>query len=208
MVVVKGHRRAFTIHALMLKLPLVTWKRAIVLRYWSMPVGLHLTSCPCTRSAARANRAGYTIGFRLDHSGTPLLEHVPSVLPLLMGRVARPPVEPYPVKSITDYPATLYKYLPRKYAGDFIRQGLALFRNLTSFKQMEHLARGDVRGGCHVDSPSNDVVITRQQPTLLQITGSFSMRTAIQAPDKLFILCLSEVHDEKLYGDLHVILVW
>ena len=96
----------------------------------------------------------------------------------------------------SDVPAKLYKYTPQQYVLDFIENGTILFRNLTSFRQMEHLARGDVREGCHVDSPSNDVIMTHVK-TGRQITGPFSMRTDVNG-EKVFVFCMSRTYTENL----------
>lgn len=104
------------------------------------------------------------------------------------------------MKATSEIPSLLYKYMSEEYAHAFLRHGHVLFRNLTSFKQMENLARGDVREGCHVDNPPNDVVLSDPQTGRQIARGKFSMRTTIQT-NRIFVLCMSKAYDERLFLD-------
>ena len=53
----------------------------------------------------------------------------------------------------------LYKYLPRRFAEALINRGEVLFRGLSYFRAVEHVARGDEIEGVHVDAPDHDVTL-------------------------------------------------
>lgn len=96
-------------------------------------------------------------------------------------------------------PEHLYKFISSTYVGEFRNRGNLLFRNLTSFKQMEDQARGDVREGCHVDSPDNDVTVTNRT-TGTTVVGRFSVRTSINT-DKIYVLCLTSKFKHRFFAD-------
>jgi hypothetical protein len=98
-------------------------------------------------------------------------------------------------------PSRLYKFLPEEYIQSFL-QGELLFRNLTSFKQMEDRSRGDVREGCHLDNPNNDVTI-ENVTTGHKISGRFSMRTSINT-DKVYVFCTTTELDDRHFAEFGV----
>lgn len=82
---------------------------------------------------------------------------------------------------------------------DVTRKGTVLFRNLSYFRQMADLSRGDYLEGHHRDNPDRDVTITSKS-TGVTISGDFSFLNSTNT-DKTFIYCLSTLHDERLYDD-------
>jgi hypothetical protein len=64
---------------------------------------------------------------------------------------------------------------------------------------MEDEARGDMREGCHVDSPDNDVTI-ENLATGKTVVDRFSMRTSLNT-DKVFVLCLTTAFSPRLFAE-------
>ena len=97
------------------------------------------------------------------------------------------------------FPDKIYKYIPSKYMDDVTRNGTLLFRNLSSFRQMEDRSRGDQLEGHHRDNPDRNVTITSLS-TGVTVSGDFSFLNSTNT-DKTFIYCLSTLHDDRLYDD-------
>jgi hypothetical protein len=74
---------------------------------------------------------------RCDHDGEPVRGDCP--------QLQRQPQHDFPVDGMTPLPERLYKFISSAYVDEFRDRGNLLFRNLTSFKQIEDEARGDVR---------------------------------------------------------------
>lgn len=97
------------------------------------------------------------------------------------------------------FPDRIYKYTPSKYVDDVTKKGTVLFRNLSSFRQMEDRSRGDHLEGHHRDNPDRNVTVTSLN-TGVTISGDFSFLNSTNT-EKTFVYCLSTLHDERLYGD-------
>jgi hypothetical protein len=94
-------------------------------------------------------------------------------------------------------PQRLYKYLPSRFADDFVRRGIVLFRSLSYFRQTEDPERGDPFESMHVDRPGGGVSITNQR-TGTVITGDFAFINRVQA-DLIYCFCLSRRKNPELF---------
>lgn len=94
----------------------------------------------------------------------------------------------------------LFKYLPSKYVESFTKEGKILFRNLTFFKEIEDdNKRRDELEGSHRDTGKSDNGFDIILQNGSKLKGDYfdnSINT-----DKVFVFCLSNVYDEKLYDD-------
>lgn len=94
----------------------------------------------------------------------------------------------------------LFKYIPSKYVESFTKEGKILFRNLTYFKEIENDGiRGDELEGTHRDEGING------EGGLMTLKDGKKIKTdffdnSINS-DKIFVFCLSNVYDEKLFDD-------
>jgi hypothetical protein len=92
----------------------------------------------------------------------------------------------------------LYKYLPNRFADDFVRRGILLFRTLSYFQKVEDPERGDPFESMHIDRPGDGVSITNQR-TGKTLTGEFAFINRVQS-DQIFCFCFSRIIDSRLFA--------
>lgn len=86
--------------------------------------------------------------------------------------------------------SVLYKYLPSRYAPEFLERGEILFRNLTYFRQHEGRVRGDVYEGIHKNQPGTDIVLESLSQGIRAV-GKFPFLNSTNS-DLVFAFCLSK----------------
>ena len=96
-------------------------------------------------------------------------------------------------------PARLYKYLPSRFADNFVRRGDVLFRNLAYFRKVEDRGRNDLLEGLHMDHPDNPITIEAVDGRV-RWQGNAAFLNSID-PQRLLIFCLSEIQDESLFEE-------
>jgi hypothetical protein len=94
-------------------------------------------------------------------------------------------------------PHRLYKYLPSRFAEDFLSRGILLFRSLSYFRQAEDPERGDPFESSHIDRPGSGVSITNHR-TGRVITGDFAFINRLQS-DLIYCFCLSRLKNLELF---------
>jgi len=94
-------------------------------------------------------------------------------------------------------PARLYKYLPSRFADDFVRRGDLFFCNLAHFRKIEDRGRRDLLEGLHMDRPDGSITI-EMKSSGYRWQGKASFLNAID-PQRLLVLCLSELLLDSLF---------
>lgn len=93
----------------------------------------------------------------------------------------------------------IYKYLPSRYADAFIRKGEVLFRNLTSYRQIEDEARGDEIEGIHVDDPGGGVRI-QNLTRGFTVVGDYRFLNSVNQ-NRVFVFCASTELRPSLFDE-------
>lgn len=95
----------------------------------------------------------------------------------------------------------LFKYLPEQYVNSVL-DGEVLFRNLVYFKRIENDPRRDLSEGTHIDSPDNDIKITKIE-TGQHTKGRYAFHNTLANPERIFCFCTSTLFRPEMakFGD-------
>lgn len=107
------------------------------------------------------------------------------------------PRMPAPFNSWAFGMTSLYKYLPAKYVGGFVREGTVLFRSLSYFRDYEDAqVRGDEFEGTRLHRPQSGLEVTLvETQKKIVLPHSFESTTN---EDDIFVFCFSTLLSAEL----------